>query len=138
MRNFKKMTKSAWIIVAAVAALGSGCALKANQPPEQSVKERAALRWQALTKGDMQRAYDLLMPSYRATTSLDRYRSQFGVGVKWIGAEVASVACEQEKCLAKIRIEAQPSLSTRFGDNIITYVDETWLLEAGEWWFFQQ
>jgi len=44
---------------------------------------------------------------------------------------------ETTRCLANIRIDFVPLLGGRFGAKINTHIDETWLLEDGQWWVFQ-
>jgi len=114
----------------------SGCAALAPATPEQQVQQRATERWNALRAAQWETAYAFLLPSFRATTTEERYRERF-VGVpKWTGAEVRSVTCEPEKCIAVIRIEAL--YGTRQGMRTLsTDMPETWLLEDGKWWKFE-
>lgn len=115
----------------------SGCAAFAPATPEQQVQQRATERWNALRASQWDKAYALVIPSFRATMSEERYRERF-VGVpKWKSAEVLSVKCEsEEKCVATIRIEAM--YGARDGlKNLTTEMPETWLLEEGKWWKYE-
>ena len=116
----------------------TACGGMIKKSPEDAVRERAAERWSYLIKGDLHKAYELSSPSSRAVVSFEQYRGKFGSAVTWRSTEITSVACEVDKCTAKVRIEAVPLLGTRFGNTLLTYVDETWLLEDGQWWFFQK
>lgn len=126
--------------VAAVAVVAAGCAsIGAPQPPEVVVKERASQRWLALTKYDMEKAYEFTTPAYRAVTTAEVHRRRIGSAVRWTGAEVVGVRCpEATKCLVQVRIEAKPFLGRRYGDSITTHVEETWLLQDNQWWLFQK
>ena len=88
--------------------------------------------------GDLNKAYGYMAPSYRAVTSLERYSSSIGGVATWVGAEVIRVECATEKCTARLKIEAKPAATMHFKANITTGVDETWLLEDGQWWLFQK
>jgi len=121
----------ACLVLAACASVGSG-----NAP--DLVHQRASERWQALVAGEFSRAYAYNTPSFRAVVSLDSYRNRFGAAIVWLGAEVVGVDCPQtDKCTAHLRIDYKPLLSKKIGDKMSTYVDETWLSEGGQWWFFQ-
>ena len=109
-----------------------------KKSPEEAIRERAAERWSYLIKGDMRKAYEMSSPSTRAVLSFEQYRGRFGGAVTWRSTEIASVACEADKCVANVHILAEPLLGTKFGNTLSTYVDETWLLEDGQWWFFQK
>lgn len=127
----------------ALAALGvatlalAGCASQPKLTPEEIVKQRADERWQLLVKGDLEKAYAMLTEGYRKITPYDTYRSRIANGL-WIKGEAVEVTCEPEKCEARIHLESKPPLGGRFGGNISTYFNETWLLEEGQWRFFVQ
>ena len=114
----------------------SGCAAFAPATPEQQVQQRAAERWNALRAAQWEKAYAFVTPSFRATMSEERYRERF-VGVpKWKNAEVRSVNCEPEKCIAVVRIEAL--YGARAGlETLSTDVPETWLKEDGQWYKYE-
>ena len=120
------------------ASLLAGCAAFGVATPERTVQERSAERWKALIAGDFNKAYGYMAPSYRAVTSLERYRSSIGGVAAWVGAEVIRVECATDKCIARVKIEAKPTALMHFKANINTGVDETWLLEDGQWWLFQK
>ncbi|PWW43742.1 hypothetical protein DFR36_10994 [Melaminivora alkalimesophila] len=129
------------LLASVAAALLAGCAAvgPASSSPEETVQDRANARWAALLKGDSAKAYGYLTPGYRAVHDEATYRKRRGSAVKWTGAEVVDVRCpEATKCLAKVRIEAKPFLGRKFGDTIVTHVEETWLLEDGRWWLFER
>lgn len=117
----------------------AGCASFSPRTPEETVKARAQARYDALLKGDRKAAYEYLTPAFRATVSAASYAGSIGNAVEMVGATVESVRCETlEKCVAQVKLEMKPVAVRRFAGTIVTnYADETWLLEAGQWWLFQ-
>lgn len=126
--------------VTCVALMLSACAsVEGGGMPEQQVRERATQRWQALINGEFSRAYTYNTPGFRAVVTLDGYRNRFGGAVTWLAAEVIRVNCpEAKKCEAFLRIDFKPTLSRQKAANLSTHVDETWLFEDGQWWYFQK
>lgn len=118
----------------------AGCAgLGRPNTPEEQVKARAQARADAMVKRDLDRVYEFFAPAYRAAVPVQTYRNSIGKALVMVGATVESVECESlEKCIAKVRVETKPLVVPRFTGTISTYADETWLLEAGQWWFFQK
>ena len=126
-------------LLLATAALVAGCAALGPQTPEDAVKARASDRWAAMLKGEMPKAYAYLAPGYRAVHSEKEYAGRRGNAVQLKGAEVVEVRCpEATKCNARVRIESKPFMMKGFSDTMATHVDETWLLEDGQWWLFEQ
>ena len=137
MIGIKFTTRRAAMVAGLAVALLAGCAsMLTPATPEALVTERATQRWQAMIKGDYEKAYGLTTPSYRAVTSFARFRGGFGSG-GWQSAEVVGVNCEAEKCVVTVKVGINPVLSKRFGDTIVTHIEETWLLEGGKWWLHQ-
>ena len=139
MKEIKRKPRVALSSVVVVAALLSGCATFGAAAPEQSVQERSAARWKALIAGDLRAAYGYMLPSYRAVRSYEHYTGSIGGAAQWLGAEVVRVQCESgEKCTARVKIDAKPIAPTPYRGTISTGVDETWLLEDGQWWLYQK
>ena len=117
----------------------AACAAFAPSTPEEQVKSRAQARQDLLLKGDRKRAYEYFTPGYRGTVSADTYVGSFGTAVETVGATVESVRCETlDKCVAQVKLQLKPVGIRGFAGNMITtYVNETWLLDAGQWWLFQ-
>jgi hypothetical protein len=123
--------------LAAVAAMAlAGCATMAA-PPEKVVEQRAAAYWKARVAGDYGRAYELSTPAYRKLHTVEEFRKQFGSGVAVQSAEPVNVTCEPEKCVVRIKIGATPALLGMNLGTIATHLSETWLLEDGQWWRYQ-
>lgn len=117
----------------------AGCASLGGGNPQEQVRQRATERWQALVGGQFSRAYAYSTPGFRAVVTPDSYRNRIGSSVTWLGAEVIRVNCpEANKCTAMLRIDYKPVLIRQNGVKVSTHIDETWLFEDGQWWFFQK
>jgi hypothetical protein len=122
----------------AAGALLAACA-SLQTKPEVSVTERANTRWQALLKGDMAKAYTYSSPGFRAVVNLDGFKGRTGIAGRWHAAQVVNVTCDTpERCKAVIKLEFSALIPGRAKDRITTHIDETWLLEDGQWWIFQK
>ena len=117
----------------ALAVLG-GCAAFEPKTPEQAVAERATQYWQARIQGDMGKAYSLLTPAYRAVRTEKQFIGAVGVGTGLKTAEVTKVTCEAEKCVAVLKLGAVPMIPGIKLGMLETYLDDTWLLDHGQWW----
>lgn len=116
----------------------AGCAALGPRPAEEVVRERAQARWNALVAGKFEDAYGYLSPASRSVVSLQRFKASIGGAATWKGAEVHSVTCNQpERCTVSIKVRYQPALRAASLGTIETSVEETWLLDAGQWWLPQ-
>lgn len=119
-------------------ALLSACASMSPRTPEDAVRERAQSRWNALLAGNWVEAYQYLSPGSRAVMPFERYRSTFGAVVSWKSAQVHAVSCPQpDRCTASIKVTYVPTLRRGSLSTIETSVEESWLLDAGQWWLPQ-
>lgn len=122
------------LAAALVAALVVGCAT-VPRTPEDQVRARAQARWAAQLAGDARKSYDFLSPGSRAVVSYERYRARNAGAVTYKSAEVVSVACEtSEKCVAKVKVSYEPVLIRPRMGTIESYLEETWLVDGGQWW----
>ena len=125
------------------AATLAGCASAptatvAHSTPEQAVSERAQQRWDRLLVGDFEKAYDYLTPAYRDLKTPAQYANRFGNGAAWHSAKVGKVNCESaERCTATVNLDVLV-IARGFNKPIQTTHTETWLLEEGQWWFYQK
>ena len=136
LRFIDTLSKLATAGILAVSLVG--CAALGPAKPEDAVKRLATTRLQSLMAGDFDQAYKMLMPSYRAVVSLDRFRGETTGVAFWKGVEVIKVDCEPEKCTARIRIDFQHPLAAKVGGVLSTHIDEIWLLEGDKWWLYQK
>ncbi|HMM85581.1 hypothetical protein [Azohydromonas sp.] len=116
------------------AALVAGCAT-APRTPEDQVRARAQARWAAQLAGDTKASYEFLSPGSRALVSPERFRARNAGAVTYKEAEVVSVVCEtSEKCVAKVKVSYEPVLIWPRMGTIESYLEETWLVDGGQWW----
>ena len=130
-------TSIIWTVVLVSLTL-SACATLGSTSPQDQVTLRANQRWQALIDADFVRAYNFNTSGYRAAVNPQTHRASVGSAVAWVGAEAIKVDCpDTNKCIATVRIDFKPLMGGRYGEKINTHIDETWLLENGQWWYFQ-
>jgi hypothetical protein len=123
------------LVVALITAVLAGCA-STPTTPEEIVRERAQARWNALLIGDFERAYGYISPGGRAVVPYATYRGRIGGAVTWKSAEVASVTCETlEKCSVQVKVSYQPVMRRATIGTIERSLNETWVVDAGQWWF---
>lgn len=123
--------------LALAASVLAGCASMAPSTPEAAVEQRANEYWKARQTGQVEKTYALTSPSYRKVRTFDQFRLQFGGAAAVKSVEVTKVTCDLEKCVARIKLSVTPALAGLKVGNIDTYLDETWLLEDGNWWHHQ-
>ena len=87
---------------------------------------------------DIDGAYAYALPGFRAVVPVSMYRSRYGAAPFWLASEVVRVDCpETAKCQVVVRLDVKPVLAKSAIDKITTHLDETWLLEDGKWWLFE-
>jgi hypothetical protein len=124
-------------LICAGTLLGACASLQTK--PEDAVTQRANARWQALLKGDMAKAYTYSTPGFRAVVDIEGFKGRTGIAGRWLGAQVTSVSCDTpERCKAVIKLEFSTLIPGFSKDRMSTHIDETWLLEDGQWWIFQK
>jgi len=122
----------------AAAAIGvAGCAALTPKTPEEIVHERAEQRWAALIGGDFDTAWTYTQPGYRAVIKQRDYAKSFGGAGQWKGVQVHEVTCEAERCKVHIRLTTKVMLPNFFGQEVSGYLDEVWVRDEGQWWFYQ-
>jgi hypothetical protein len=126
------------ITLVAAGSLLSACA-SFQTKPEDAVTQRANARWEALVKGDMAKAYTYSTPGFRAVVDVEGFKGRTGIAGRWRSAQVVNVTCDTpERCKAVIKLEFSTLIPGFSKDRMITHIDETWLLEDGQWWMFQK
>ena len=124
------------LLAAGVLALAGRAALT-PKTPEQVVAERAEARWAALIDGDFDKAWTYTQPGYRAVVKQKDYRKQFGSGGQWVGVQVHGVTCEAERCTVHLRLTTRVLVPPRPNREIAGYLQEEWVREEGQWWYYQ-
>jgi len=134
--SFRWLRSTAVGIFVAVAA---GCASigAGSRPAEQVVLERAQARWNALVDRDFAAAYPYLTPGYRAVVPLTSYRRQSTGPAQWESAKAQSAKCEAARCIVAVEITFRIGLPGHADRLQSTFVDETWVLEDGQWFKYE-
>ncbi len=101
----------------------------APKAPEEAVKERAQLRWDALVRGDYKAAYAYLSPGSRAVQREQEYVKSLRQGF-WKAAQVEKATCTEQRCEVEASIEYE-----LMGRRSKTPLRETWIREGSEWWY---
>ena len=133
---FRRRTALASLVVAGALAL-AGCAALQPKTPEEIVTQRVEARWDALIKGDFPKAWTYTQPAYRAIVKQADYAKTFGAGGQWRGVQVHQVSCEAERCTVRIRLTTRVTLPPFRGQELTGALDETWVREDGNWWYYQ-
>lgn len=107
--------------------------------PEQTLEQRAQIRWDALIARDFEAAYEYLSPGYRQRNSVADYSATMaGRPVIWLEANVVGVECETDvKCSVqtdvRYRVPSGPTGINQLRMNRI--IKETWLFMNDGWWY---
>jgi hypothetical protein len=109
------------------------------QESQQPVlKERAEARWDALIKGDVEKAYLYTSPEYRSVVSPQQYRGKYGSVIDWRMARVANVSYD-EPTVATVSVEVtyRVDVPGTGGKPIETQtaISEKWIYKDREWWY---
>ena len=80
---------------------------------------------------DLDKAYDFLSPGSKVANPLTRFKAKI-TPLDWRSAKALSANCESDKCNVYLEI----SFYSRFTrGEISTVLEETWIRDAGKWWF---
>ncbi len=121
-----------------IAAVFGGCAGTMFSSPEVQVQQRAADRLRTQVAGDFDKMYGFYAPGFREVVSQEAFNARFGNAVKWVDAEVIEVTCsESVKCSARVRVDYKPRVKGATNAQLSTYFNETWQLDAGQWWLYE-
>lgn len=114
-------------------AFTAACAAVTPRAPEEIVKERAQLRWNALVQGDVKTAYEYFSPGSRATSTLAEFAGSVRIGF-WKKVTVDKVECgSADRCDVHTTIEYDYN-----GMRIKTPHRETWVRDGTDWWFLRR
>ena len=102
----------------------------AGKSLEEQVKERAAKRWEALIRGDLETAYGYFSKATRETYPIELYRTKMRPG-RWRDAKVDSVKCTDGLCEVVVTVTID---HTRL-KGIVTPVAERWIVQDGVAWY---
>lgn len=97
---------------------------------EDQVRERAAKRWEALIRGDLDSAYSYFSRATKETYPIELYRAKMRPGL-WREAKVESVKCADGLCEVMVIINLDHSRIK----GIIAPVAERWIVQDGLAWY---
>ncbi len=127
----KLKTKAVSAAVLLLLSMGlSACSEKI--PPEEAVKQRVQARWDIRVAGKIDGLYDFLSPSKRQTVERAMYERGIGIKLKYTGAEVHSVSCDQQQQICQVKVKVLYQYQGADGGRIL---EETWANEEGQWWY---
>ncbi len=115
-----------------VPAPAAGATPASTDAAVEQVTARAQLRWNALLKGDMGVAYQFISPGGRSLMTLEQYRPRVNTSY-WRGAKVKEASCAAETCDVTVLVEM-----TIERVKFTSPIKESWILDAGKWWFVYQ
>ena len=99
------------------------------QAREKLVAQRAAARWDAMVKDDLDTAYGYLSPGSKQMISLEKFKASTRRGTFREG-KVESVTCEEDACQVKVMVTYDhPKMK-----GITTPILESWIVEGGQAW----
>lgn len=127
-----------WLAVVALGAV-AGCATPTSSmvssgmseaDKAETVRKRAAARWEALIKGDIDSAYAFLSPASRQLVSKEQVAAPVR-RFKYREAAVQKVTCEAEACkVAVLLTYDHPKMP-----GMVAPLTETWVIENGQAWY---
>jgi hypothetical protein len=94
------------------------------------VAQRAAKRWEAMVKDDLDAAYGYMSPGSRDATSLEKYKANTRRGAFREG-KIESVSCDGDACVVKVMVTYDhPKMK-----GITTPVVESWIIDGNQAWY---
>jgi hypothetical protein len=102
----------------------------AGKSLEDQVRERAAKRWEALIRGDLESAYGYFSRATRETYPIKLYKAKMRPGI-WRAAKVDSVKCADGVCEVMVMLTIEHSRLKA----ITTPVSERWIVQDGLAWY---
>ena len=120
--------------VAVLSLLVLGCATHQEKTDEQVVGDLSQKRLSLLKAGDVNGAYALMSPGYRAQKTIEHFKMDFGGAANIVSFKGQSVSCEVGRCEVYVDVEySRPAFSPNL--NIVRTNIETWIKINDEWWY---
>ena len=102
------------------------------------LKARAEARWDALIKGDIEKAYAYTTPEYRAVVNLQQYKGKYGRVLDWRGSRVVDISYDVPTvATVSVEVTYRIGLPSMGGEVIETQkaISEKWIYMNREWWY---
>ncbi len=124
------------IFVVSAMSLLVGCASLDQSPLEQIVSKRSIERASFLMASDYDAAYRFSTPGYRSLETVSEFSSRYVGASMWEEVKVAKVTCSGEPT-ARCDVALAVSLELPPTGLLTTHLQETWVLSAGSWYFYE-
>ena len=101
------------------------------------LKARAEARWNALIKGDIEKAYLYTTPEYRAVVNPQQYKSKYGRVLDWRGAHVVDISYDVPT-VATVSVEVTYRIDLPGTGELIETrkaISEKWIYKNKGWWY---
>jgi hypothetical protein len=106
---------------------------------QRQLAQRAQARWEAISAGDYEKAYEFETPAYRSVFSIQQYRGRFGNAVVWKSARVlATQYDESHMASVSVAVEYEALVSLAGSMRNVRVMAEKWLYSDGAWWYISQ
>ena len=116
--------------LAGCASMSGGGKDLAPEAKQALVTERINARWNALIKGDLDRAYSFMSAGSQEAMPLKLYKEKIKPGM-WRAVKIDSMNCDAEICLVKMTL----TYDHKMMKGVQTPFQETWILEKGSAWY---
>ena len=118
---------------ASLIAIAAGCAALDSRDSREVVTQRAKERWDAVTGGDLKKAYGFISPAGRTVVTYEGYEKSIRKGFHK-AARVTEVRCTgPELCEVTLEIEYEFS-----GRRMKTPFFEKWVKQDSQWWYLYE
>jgi predicted small secreted protein len=116
--------------LAGCASMSGGGKDLAPEAKQALVSERINARWNALIKGDLDRAYTFMSAGSQEAMPLKLYKEKIKPGM-WRAVKIDSMNCDAEICQVKMTL----TYDHKMMKGVQTPFQETWILEKGNAWY---
>ena len=127
---------AALAVAVAGCATGLGAGLSEESPPDVKravLTERINARWDALIKGDLDKAYTFMSQASKEAYPLNVYKAKVRAGL-WRSVKIDSIDCDKAVCWAKMVL----TYDHRMMKGVQTPFTESCIIENGNAWFIYQ
>lgn len=102
---------------------------------EQALRDRASAYWKLRATTNLHACYPFYEASFRSKYTADQFATDFRrlnrFAPEFLGVEGASIDPTGAKATVKVKLRTRPDVLQ--GQELLSTVEETWLLEEGVW-----
>lgn len=110
---------------------GGVTAESSPEAKQAAVLERAKARWQAVSEGNVEKAYSFLSSGSKAGASQQAYGLRVAKLKDLQNVEVQGAVCGTETCKVKIQVVTDH----KWMKGLVSGGEESWVLENGQYWY---